>query len=244
MKTTLYILVFVFAAFGSKAQSLEEIISKSITATGGADKVAKLQSYKVEGKLSLGQGMEAPFTIEALQDKGARFEMSFQGMTMVQCVQGEKGWGIMPFQGKKDAEPMTPDQVRSMADQMDIQGLLYDYAKKGHAVEYIGKEDLEGTEVHKIKITKKNGDLVYKYLDAETFLELKSSTTVKVNDAETKNDMLASNYKQVDGYTLPFSLINRNTIAGQSFDQTMTIDKITINPVIDESKFVMPAKKP
>ena len=42
-------------------------------------------------------------------------------------------------------------------------------------------------------------------------------------------------YKQVDGYTLPFHLINKYHCFGQSFDQTMTIDKITINPVIDES---------
>lgn len=243
MKTALSILIFVFAAFGSKAQSLEEIISKSITASGGADKLAKLQSYKVEGKLALGQGMEAPFSVEAIQAKGARFEMTFQGMTMVQCIQGDNGWGIMPFQGKKDAEPMTPDQVRGMVDQMDIQGLLFDYTKKGHKVDFVGKEDLEGTEVYKLKVTKQNGDLVYKYIDAETFLELKNSTTIKMNDAETKNDMLASNYKQVEGYTLPFSLINRNTIAGQSFDQTMTIEKITINPVIDEARFVMPVKK-
>lgn len=243
MKTTFALLILVFTAFATHAQTLEEIISKHIAAMGGAQKIAKLQSYKVEGKLSMGQGMEAPFMMEAIQGKAARFEMVFQGMTMVQCIKGDHGWGIMPFQGKKDAEPMTPDQVRGMADQMEIQGLLFDYAQKGHAIEYVGKDDLEGTEVYKIKVTKNNGDIVYKFIDTETFLELKSSITIKMNDGETKSDMLISNYQKVDGYTMPFSLINRNTIAGQSFDQTLTVEKIIINPVIDEAKFVMPIKK-
>ena len=243
MKSTLSLLMLLFFAFSIKAQSLDEIISKHINAVGGMDKLNKLKSYKLEGKLSMGPGMEAPFTMEAIQGKSAKFEMTFQGMTMVQCVNGDQGWSIMPFQGKKDAEPMTPDQIRGMSDMMDIQGQLFDMKAKGNVAEYVGKEDFEGTEVHKIKVTKKNGDIVYKFIDAESFLELKNSTTVKMNDAETKSDMLQSNYKQVDGYTMPFSLVNRNTIAGQSFDQTLTVEKITINPTIDEAKLVMPVKK-
>lgn len=241
---TIFIALFLTASFAhSFSQNLDEVITKHIQATGGADNLNKLKAYRATGKISLGQGMEAPFTIECVQGKAARFEMTFQGMTMIQCVEGESGWGIMPFQGKKDAEPFTPEMVKSMEDQMDIQGLLYDYKSKGHQVEYIAKEDFEGTEVHKLKITKKNGDIVYKFLDAESFLELKNSTTVKTSDGETKSDMLASNYQVVDGINLPFSLISRNTIAGQTFDQSLTVDKFVINPTIDESRFKMPVKK-
>jgi len=234
--------LFAFSVVGF-SQSLEEIIAKHIQATGGAENLAKLKSYRATGKISLGQGMEAPFVVECIQDKAARFEMTFQGMTMIQCVERDSGWEIMPFQGKKDAEPFTPERVKAMEDQMDIQGLLYNYITKGHQVEYIGKEDFEGTEVHKMKITKKNADIVYKFIDTESYLELKSSTTIKMNDGETKYEMLVSNYQMVDGINLPFSMISRNTIAGQTFDQTLTVDKVIINPVMDESRFKMPVKK-
>jgi hypothetical protein len=130
-----------------------------------------------------------------------------------------------------------------MADQKDIQGLLHNYQAKGHLVEYLGKEDFEGTEVHKLKIIKKNEDIVYKYIDSESFLELKNSTTIKTNDGETKNDLISSNYKEVEGIQLPFSLISRNTIAGQTFDQVLTLDSVIINPVLDETRFKMPVKK-
>ena len=241
---SIFIALFLFSSIlVGYGQSLDEIISKHIQAIGGTENLAKLKSYRASGKISLGQGMEAPFLIECVQDKAARFEMTFQGMTMIQCVEGESGWGIMPFQGKKDAEPFTPEQIKSMSDQMDIQGLLNNYAAKGHQVEYIGKEDFEGTEVHKLKIIKKNEDIVYKYIDSESFLELKSSTTIKTNDGETKNDLISSNYQMVEGVNLPFSMISRNTIAGQTFDQILTLDSILINPVLDESKFKMPVKK-
>ncbi len=241
---SIFIALFLSACtLAGYGQTMDEIITKHIQATGGPDNLNKLKSYRATGKMSLGQGMEAPFMVECIQGKAARFEMTFQGMTMVQCVEGESGWGIMPFQGKKDAEPFTPEQVKSMEDQMDIQGLLFEYKNKGHQVEYIGKEDFEGTEVHKLKITKKNGDIVYKFIDAESYLEIKTSTTIKTSDGETKNDMLASNYQMVEGLNLPFSLISRNTIAGQTFDQSMTVDKFDINPVLDEARFKMPVKK-
>jgi hypothetical protein len=243
MKSIFISLFLLMSVFVGYAQSLDEIISKHIQATGGSENLEKIKSYRASGKISLGQGMEAPFVIECIQNKAARFEMTFQGMTMVQCIEGESGWGIMPFQGKKDAEPFTPEQIKSMSDQTDIQGLLHNYKAKGHQVEYIGKEDFEGTEVHKLKIIKKNEDVVYKYIDSESFLELKNSTTIKTNDGETKNDLISSNYQVVEGVNLPFSLISRNTIAGQTFDQNLTVDAYTINPVLDEARFKMPVKK-
>ena len=48
-----------------------------------------------------------------------------------------------------------------------------DYKAKGHTVELVGKEKVEGTDAYKLKVTLKNGDVRYIYLDAETYLEIR-----------------------------------------------------------------------
>ena len=47
--------------------------------------------------------------------------------------------------------------MKESVDQYDTQGSLVDYKAKGHSVEYLGKEDVEGTEAHKLKLTHKSG---------------------------------------------------------------------------------------
>ncbi len=40
--------------------------------------------------------------------------------------------------------------MKESVDQYDTQGSLIDYNAKGHSIEYLGKEDVEGTEAHKL----------------------------------------------------------------------------------------------
>ena len=37
--------------------------------------------------------------------------------------------------------------------QADIDGPLVDWKSKGHKVEYLGTEDMDGTQAHKLKVT-------------------------------------------------------------------------------------------
>ena len=117
-----------------------------------------------------GGRMEATRTVEYKRPNKARIEFTFQGMTGVQAFDGTTGWFIMPFAGKTDPEKMSADQVKLIKEEADIDGPLVDYKKKGHQVELIGKEEEEGSEVYKLKVTKKNGDTDYFFLDAQYFL--------------------------------------------------------------------------
>ena len=60
----------------------------------------------------------------------------------------------MPFQGQTAPEAKTAEELAEAQDNLDAQGELIDYAAKGHKVELIGKEDVEGTECFKLKVTK------------------------------------------------------------------------------------------
>ena len=58
----------------------------------------------------------------------------------------------------KAAEPMTADEVKDSEVQADMDGPLADYAAKGHKVEYLGSESVEGGPAHKLRVTYKNGN--------------------------------------------------------------------------------------
>lgn len=237
-KTFAYLLLGALLSASAWAQTADEIIEKNIEAKGGREKIKAMNTVRMSGKMVMGQGMEAPFILEMSRPNKMRMEFTLQGMTGVQAYDGTTGWMVMPFMGKKDPEEMPADQVKGMADQADFDGVLMDYKDKGHQVEYAGKEDLEGTPVHKLKVTKKNGDVNTIYIDAETFLDLKVTGKTKVQGQEIEAETVLGDYKEVGGVIFPHSMEQK--AAGMPGGMVMTIEKIEVNPDIPADRFMMP----
>jgi hypothetical protein len=223
-------------------QTVDEIVNKCIETQGGKDKLESLKSVVMKGKaIWSGQGMEFPFTVTVKHNVAYRLEVAIQGMQMVQVIQGDSGWYTQPWTGKKDAERMAQDQVKASKDEMDLTGELYNYREKGHTVDLIGKEDMEGTETYKLKLTKKSGDVEYLYVDAGNHYILKKTSKHKFQDKEVEGETLYSDYRKIDGILFPFSTESRQV--GQSMGgQVMKIDSVEINAKVDDSIFKMPPK--
>lgn len=228
-------------AFAAQAQtSADEIIAKHVEAMGSA-KMAELKSMKMEAKVSVQQapGMEIPITISIINNKCARIDVSVMGMQQITCINGDEGWGNNPFMGKTEPEPLTKDQVVSMKEMTDLSGSFYDYKKKGYTAEYLGKEDLEGTEVHKIKLVKGPTKTEYAFIDPENFYQIKSIEIDMVDGKEVSEETVFSNFKTVDGLTFPYTMEQNNPMMGAS---VTTFTNIALNPELDEAMFKMPKK--
>src|SRR6185369_4929782 len=155
------------------ALTVDELLAKNLEARGGAEKVAAIKTLKSEGKLIFGGQFELALTNYQKAPDSVRTEASIQGLTAVQAWDGKEAWQISPFQGRKDPEKMTVDDAKSMADDAPIAGALIGAAERGAKVEYLGTEDVDGTQAHKLKVTLKNGDVEYVYLDPDHFLEIR-----------------------------------------------------------------------
>jgi outer membrane lipoprotein-sorting protein len=169
-----------------------------------------------------------------------RVEFTIQGMTGIQAYDGTTGWMVMPFMGKKDPEAMSGDMLKEVKDQADFDGPFIDYAKKGNKVELLGKEKVEGTDAYKIKLTQKDASETIVYIDAESFLEIKMEAKRKMQGQEIEGETILGNYKEVEGMLFPFSIENK--AKGQPGGQTITIDKVELNPTLADSLFAMPKK--
>jgi len=230
-------LTFLFCVQAS-AQTVDELIKKSIDAQGGAAKLKAVKSIKTTGKI-IQQGIEIPITIQQKRPAMVRVDVTFQGKTQTGAYDGEVGWKTNPFQGSPDPEKIAGDELKELQEQSDMDGQLVDYKAKGHTVELIGKEDMEGTPVYKLKLTLKNGDVRNIYIDAENSLTLKVNLKRKTPGGEIEADQYMGNYKQVNGIMAPFSLETK--IAGQTVNQ-IVFDKMEMDVPIDDSVFKMPAK--
>lgn len=238
-KTFAWLLVAGLGGLAAQAQTADELIEKSLQATGGRQKIDAVKSVRMTGKMLAPQGLEIPMTMEYKEPDKLRTEATVQGMTAIQALNGKEGWMVAPFMGKKDPEKMSDDDVKRTAEQLDSFDMLSKYKEKGHTIEYVGKEDLEGTPAYKLKLTKKNGDVSYLYLDAESYLLVKITGKTKMQGQELESETTLGDYKAVDGVLYPFSI--ESQAKGMPAKMVMTFSKIEVNPTLDDSRFAMPA---
>ena len=241
MKKTLLSGILSFLAFAAFAQTADEIIAKHLEAMGGKA-WETVKTMKMESKVSVqaAPGMEIPMTMTVVNNKSARMDVSVMGMTQSSCINGDKGWANNPFAGKMEAEPLTADQVVEMKDMTDLSGSLYNYKQKGYSVEYLGKEDLEGTEVHKIKIVRSPTKTEYALIDPENWYQIKNITVATVDGKEITAETMYSNFKKDGELVFPYTIEQNNPMMGAS---VTTVTALKLNEPVDEKIFDMPAKK-
>jgi hypothetical protein len=223
----LFILALVFAQF-VQAQTVDDVINKHVAALGGKENLNKIQNVVMEGNLSI-QGTEIALTLTQVNNKLNRQDITAMGMHGFDMMTDKEGWQYMPFQGMQKPEPKTEDEVKKSQSDLDIAGPLVDYAAKGHKVELLGKEDVDGTECHKLKATLAGGKEVTFFIDPASNMIIRAKETRKFNgqDAEMQTDF--SDYKDVEGVKMPFSIT-------QQFG-TVLISTIKVNQTIPESLF-------
>ncbi len=136
----------------------------------------------------------------------------------------------MPFQGQKAPEPITADDLKEAQDDLDVQGSLIDYKTKGHTIEYLGTDDVEGVDALKLKETLKSGKVVTIFIDPKTYYIIRTISKQKANGKEVDVTTNLSNYQKLpEGIFVPWTI-------GLPFGE-LKLTKVEINKPVDESIF-------
>ncbi|WP_353480325.1 outer membrane lipoprotein-sorting protein [Haliscomenobacter sp.] len=216
-------------------KTVDEIVALHVTALGGADKLKTVNTVVSERTIAV-QGMEIPSKSVIVIGKSMRSESSIMGTSMVQVLNGDKGWKIMPSMmgGTGEPEDMSADEIKPLLGQLDPFGALYNYQEKGNKVELVGTEKVDKKDMIHLKITSKDGVILDEYLDAKTYLPYKVVTNVNGQEGE----LVFSDYEEVNG----IKIANTIDITSQMGAITMITNKTVINGEIDQQVFVKPAK--
>jgi hypothetical protein len=223
----------------SQAQTAEELVNKNIQAHGGIDKIKAIKSVRITGKLNAGGGFTAATVEENQRPNLVRQTFSLQGMTAISAYDGETGWRIQPFGGRKDPQLMGEDSLRGLVLDADFDGPLVDYKEKGNTVEYLGHDVVDGDDALRLKVTLKNGDILYYFLDPDTFLEIRREAQEFIRGSVNETVLEMGSYKPVAGVMYPYS-ISQGSKANPAAETT-TIEKIEVNVPIDKADFAVPA---
>jgi len=232
------ITVIGLCAFSTSAQTTDEIISKYIKAIGGMDKIQAVQTLRRSGKFVGGGGFEAVILQENKRGSSVREEFSLQGMTGVNAYDGKTGWKIEPWNGKKDPEALSEEEMKEIVEDADFDGPLVDYKRKGYQVELTGMDKFEGTDAYKVRVTKPSGDTYTYYLDTDYYMPIKIDVKRIVRGEERFYEAALGDYKLVNGWYLPYSV--ETNVKGQQDKSKYIYDKIEANVTIDDSRFAMP----
>jgi len=223
------------------AQTVDGIIAKNIQAHVGMEKLKSVGSRIETAKFSAGS-FKADVRQVNKRPNEVRTEFILQGMTEVEAYDGKVGWRVSPFQGRREPELLAEDDMKEMVVDADMDGPLVDYKEKGHKAELMGHDSVEGTDCYKVKLTLKNGDIRTYYFDMDSYLELKLETQNFVRGAPRESETYYGDYDQVGGIYFPFAVEEGRK--GDPDRVRLTVEKVEINPTVDDALFTMPASKP
>jgi hypothetical protein len=221
------------------AQTADELVNKNIQAKGGLDKIKAAKTRMAVGKVKGARGRVAVFKQMNLRPDLVRQDLSIQGMTAVQAYDGSVGWQTQPFRGRKDPELMGEDTLRDLLLAADFDGPLVDYAEKGNKIEYLGHDEVDGDDALRLKVTLKNGDILYYYLDPDTYLEIRKEIQQFVRGSVRERVVDLGSYKPVDGVMYPFSISEGSKSNPDA--QVISLEKIEANVALRDSDFALPA---
>ena len=249
MLNRLFILVTLICSYTINAQTVDEIIDNYFENTGGVENWEKIEGIKMSAKVNQG-GMEIPIEIVQLKSGKMMTTINFQGQSIKQGVfDGEVLWSsnFMTQKAEKSDEEST-NMVKNEMNQFPDPFL--NYKEKGFTAELVGTETVDGAETFKIKLTttpniiegKEVPSVAYYFFDNENFVPIQVHEEITVGPGKGMvSEIKMSDYQEAGDVYMPYSMTQG--VKGQP-GAPITMDKIEVNPTVDDSEFTFPESEP
>ena len=221
-------ILFSLSSFG---QTADEIINKHIEAIGGKENWKKVNSIRQEGSITV-QEMEIPVITTTIHNKATKQEFSAMGMSVYSIITSEGGWSFNPMMGQTEPEAMGEDQLKYGNYQLDAQGEFIDYKEKGHSIEKLENEDVDGVSCYRIKLNRKSGTSSTFFIDPNSYYVVRNTSAINVGGQTIELVMNMSNHQK-----LPEGIVMPHTMENSQIPAPLNLTKVEINGEIDEATF-------
>lgn len=236
-KTILVLLCFISISFSAFSQTVDEVIQKYNTAMGGLDAFNKVKSAKFEGTLA-SQGQLLPLKLQIVNGKSVRTDVTANGKEVINVYHKGNGWKINPFAGAPLATDVTGTELAALKVQASLVNNLMDYKARGHQVELLGQEDVNGVKAYKIKLTSKDDSKVTTYfISTVDNMLLKSIAKREIAGNEYDAESFYSDFRTIEGVKICYQFVSK--IEGKTLNE-IKYSTIVLNVDVDENIFSKP----
>jgi len=225
-------------------QTADEIVEKHLAALGGRAALGKLTSRVVTGTITVSTpagDVSGSIEVYSKLPNKSRTLVKIDGTQfgLGQIVQdqrfnGTTGYVLDTLNGNRE---MTGDQLEASRVNMFPSPLLK-YKDAGVTLESVGREKVGDRDAYVLKMSPKSGPASRLYFDAESYLLVKTVTTINVPQigADVEQTVLISDYRDVDGVKVPYVVRSTNQF------QTLAVSttKVSQNMPIDDQMFSKP----
>jgi hypothetical protein len=234
---------FLALTASAPAQTADEIIEKHLAASGGKAALSKLTSRTTRGTIVITSPVgDLSGTVEVQQEVPnksrtlLKLDLAALGAGQVvsdQRFDGNTAYVIDSFNGNRQITGTQLDAMRNGS----FPTPLLNYKESGIATELTGREPVDGQDTFVIRLTPKTGPPTRVFIDASTFMLVKTATVLTVPQlGEIEQVLEFSDFRDVDGVKVPYR--TRSSNAAQS--GTATIAEVTHNVDIDDALFAAP----
>lgn len=237
-RVVVFLLSLVVASAGW-AQTADELITKNLTARGGAKKLRSIRTMKLTGTISFGDAT-SPIAVQVRRPSQIREDFKVQGNDVTRAYDGSTGWQSEKAGDQTKAEALTAgdaDNIREEAENA-IEGPLLDYARKGSKLEVLGRDKVDGKPVYKLKITTHMGTSITQFLDAASYLEIHEEIERTVDGKLLMIVEDVGDYRDVGGVKFAHRFISGTKENPRA--TTLQVEKMQLDVPIAASVFAMP----
>jgi outer membrane lipoprotein-sorting protein len=221
------------------AQRVDEILEAHYQAAG-QEKMGKIETIVTYGKNRYSMaGIESSFILYRARPDKIRVESQFQGSSVIQAFNGERGWMVAPSMGIPEPKEMTTNELKSLLNQAEFENPLWNFEEKGSKLELIDSDPDDPAD--HLKLTTANGDVLHFFIDRKSHLISSIRTTQVMGGSETEITSVLQNYKSTRGIPVARSIQTR--MNGETVT-TIEIEKVEFNKKIDSTLFEKPVMIP
>ncbi|KVG61755.1 hypothetical protein NUV25_29110 [Burkholderia pseudomultivorans] len=218
----------------------DQIVEKNVAARGGLDAWRKVQTMVWFGHVDSAnapvQGM--PFVLALKRPNKTRFEITVMNQKAVRMFDGREGWKQGANGGSASMRPYTVDEARSASDEQVIDGPLIDHGAKGVGVTLDGVDQVDGHEAYRLALKLPSGAVRHLWIDSRSFLDVKIDREVRGPHGPVTVEARYGDYRRVGELQIPFRI--ESGAASSAHKDVLVIDKVTLNPPLDDAIFTRP----
>jgi hypothetical protein len=232
--------LFIAALSGcNRALRVDDIVDRNTKAIGGRAAIEAVQSIEVSLHIS-DPGFEADGVYYAARPGKMRIDVSVAGKhVFTEAFDGQRGW---EWNGK-ESTTASPKATAALQHGVELPGKLFglhELKQRGHHVDLIGREKIDGINYYALGLTLKDGYHTTLYVDPNTWLITRRRDIrplhVDIDPTPTTIEQRSSDFREIGGVQFAFAGAEVDLKTDKVLESSL-IKEIKVNPPIDPTFF-------